>query len=483
MELTAPAIDPGATAWVLASTALVLLMLPGIAVFYGGMVRAKHVLGMLMQNFTALALVAVLWVLVGFSLSFGGSNPYVGSFAHAGLENLDRAALHLPDLQIPPMALAGFQMMFAVVTVALITGATADRWRFGSYVSFVVIWTILVYAPVARWVFSPQGWAAQLGALDFAGGTVVHTNAGAAAVAMALVLGRRRGWPDVSMRPHNVPLVLLGAGLLWFGWLGFNGGSALRADALASVAVVNTVAAAAAAVLTWMATERVRYGKATTLGAASGAIAGLVAVTPAAGFVSPLGSLVIGAAAGGICALLVGFKTWIGLDDSLDVAAVHLGGGAVGSLCVGLFASKAINPAGADGLFYGGGYAQLGRQALVVAVVAVYSFVATYAIGAFLDRLIGNRVSPRSESIGVDLTQHGEAAYQLDPADPLHVARSEAPLVPRPAAATRPESASHHAAPLPRPGSPYPARPEAAPPNSRLYGTPTRHRDGGEGSR
>ncbi|MGH3713233.1 MAG: ammonium transporter, partial [Micromonosporaceae bacterium] len=408
------------------STALVLLMLPGLGFFYGGMVRAKHVLGMLMQNFTALAVVSVLWVLVGFSLAFGGGSRYLGDLRYAGLEHVTSPPPGYADLQVPPMAFAAFQMMFAAVTVALITGATADRWRFGSFVSFTALWTLLVYVPVARWVFSPEGWAAQLGALDFAGGTVVHTNAGAAAVAMAMVLGRRRGWPNVSMRPHNMPLVLLGAGMLWFGWLGFNGGSALGANALASVAVVNTIVAGSAAVLAWIVTERVRYGKPTTLGAASGAIAGLVAVTPCAGYVSPLGAIAVGGVAGVVCALLVGVKTWIGLDDSLDVAAVHLGGGVIGSLCVGLFATTAVNARGADGLFYGGGYGQLGVQGLAVLVVAVYSFGVTYLIGAFLDRLIGNRVTPRAESIGVDLTQHGEAAYQLEPGDPLQVARSDA---------------------------------------------------------
>jgi Amt family ammonium transporter len=439
VDLAAPAVESGATAWVLASSALVLLMLPGVAFFYGGMVRAKHVLGMLMQNFSALAVGSVLWVLLGFSLAFGPGNKYLGGLGFAGLEHLGATVPGYPDLQVPPMALVAFQMMFAVVTVALITGATADRWRFAPYLAFAALWSLLVYAPVARWVFSPEGWANQLGALDFAGGTVVHANSGAAAVAMAIVLGRRRGWPDASMRPHNVPLVLLGAGLLWFGWLGFNGGSALAADGLASVAVVNTIAAAAAAVLTWVATERVRYGKPTTLGAASGAIAGLVAVTPCAGYVSPLGSLLVGAVAGVICALLVSFKTWIGLDDSLDVAAVHLGGGVVGSLCVGLFATRAVNPQGADGLFYGGGYTQLGYQAIAVVAVAAYSFVVTFGLGAFLDRLLGNRVSPRSETIGLDLAEHGEAAYQLEVADPLHVARSDQPR----SEAARPDPPPH----------------------------------------
>ena len=409
-------LDPGATAWVLASTALVLLMVPGVALFYGGMVRANHVLGMVMQNVTGLALVSVLWVVAGFSLAFGDGSPYLGDLSLVGLENLPAQLPGGEQLAIPPMAFAGLQMMYAVLTVALLTGAAADRWRFGSFLGFVALWTLLGYAPVAHWVFAPQGWAAARGVLDFAGGAVVHVNSGAAAIAIALVLGRRQGWPHPAMRPHNMPMTMLGAGLLWFGWLGFNGGAAYAADGPASAAVLNTVVAGSAGLLTWILTERIRYGKPTTLGAASGAISGLVAITPAAGHVSPLGALVVGVAAGAVCALLVGFKTWIGLDDSLDVAAVHLGGGAIGMLCVGLFASTAVNPAGADGLFYGGGYAQLGAQALAVVAVAAYSFVVTLVLAGFLDRLVGNRVSPRAEAIGLDLAQHGEVAYRLAPA-------------------------------------------------------------------
>jgi ammonium transporter, Amt family len=408
-------LDAGATAWVLASTALVLLMTPGLAFFYGGMVRVKHVLGMLMQNFTTMAVVSVMWVLVAYSLAFDRGNGFIGGLHFAGLQAMTEP---VPGFEgdaaqvIPPVVSVGFQLMFAVITPALITGATADRWRYASFVPFIVLWSLLVYAPVAHWGFSPVGWAARLGTLDFAGGTVVHTNAGAGALAMALLLGRRRGWPEARMRPHSLPLVMLGTGLLWFGWFGFNSGSALRADGLAGVALVNTNTAAAMALLAWITLERIRYGKATSLGAASGVVAGLVAITPCAGFVSPLGALAVGAIAGSVCALAVGIKSWFGIDDSLDVVAVHLVGGIVGSLCVGLFASRVVNPAGADGLFYGGGYRQLGYQCAAVVAVTVYSLVVTGAIGLFLNRLVGNRVRPREEAAGLDLSQHGETAYE-----------------------------------------------------------------------
>lgn len=416
LAAAAPTVDAGATAWVLVATALVLFMTPGVAFFYGGMVRAKHVLAMLMQNVTALAVVSIVWVLLGFTLAFGAGNDLIGDLHFAGLTNMADAVPGFTDehaLVIPTMLFAGFQMMFAVVTPALITGATADRWRFGSFIVFVVVWTLAVYAPVAHWVFSPDGWAARLGVLDFAGGLVVHTNAGAAGLAMALVLGRRKGWLRDPMRPHNLPLVLLGASILWFGWFGFNAGSALRADGLAATALVNTNTAAAAALLTWIAIERIRFGRPTTLGAASGAVAGLVAITPCAGFVEPVGAVLIGAMAGLVCVTAVSAKTWIRLDDSLDVVGVHLGGGLVGTLALGLFASRAVNPLGADGLFYGGGYGLLAVQALASAVVAGYAFGATWVIGRVLDRLIGVRVPARVEKTGLDLGLHGESAYEL----------------------------------------------------------------------
>ena len=413
MTLGAPAIDSGATAWLLASTALVLLMTPGVAFFYGGMVRAKNVLAMLMQNFAAIAIVSVVWMLVAFSVAFSRGNDFFGNLHFAGLAHMDEVLPGFGSASVPTVAFVAFQMMFAVITPALVTGATADRWRFSAFAIFVAVWSVLVYAPIAHWVFSPTGWANRLGALDFAGGTVVHINAGAAALAMAILLGRRRDWPHRPSRPHNLPLVMIGAALLWFGWFGFNAGSALRADGVAASALINTQLAACTGLLSWVATERFRVGRATTLGAASGVVAGLVAITPCAGYVDPLGAAAIGAIAGPLCALLVGLKTWLNLDDSCDVVAVHLGGGIIGSLCVGLFATRAINPAGANGLLYGGGYRQLGNQAIAVVAVALYSFVATFLIGGFLGRVLRHRVRPHEELTGIDLSQHGESAYEF----------------------------------------------------------------------
>jgi ammonium transporter, Amt family len=409
-------IDAGAVAWVLAASALVLLMTPGVAFFYGGMVRAPHVMGMLMQNLTAMALVSVTWVTLGFTLAFGGGNGWIGDLRFIGLQAMNH---QLPGftgghaLVIPPVLYALFQLMFAVITPALITGATADRWKFTSFVAFIPLWSLLVYAPIAHWVFSPIGWASRWGAADFAGGLVVHANAGAAALAMALVLGRRRGWPRTAMRPHNLPFVVLGAALLWFGWFGFNGGSSLRADTIAVQAFLNTNTAAAAALLTWTMVEKVRFGRPTTLGAASGALAGLVAITPCAGFVGSLSALAIGALAGVASAGAVSVKMWFRLDDSLDVVGVHLVGGGLGALALGLFANSAINPEVADGVFSGGGYGLLLRQAVTLAVVVAYSFGVTYAIGKFLDRVFGNRVTAAEEEQGLDLSQHGERGYEF----------------------------------------------------------------------
>ena len=408
-------VDSGATAWVLASAALVLLMTPGLAFFYGGMVRAKHALAMLMQNFVTIALVSIVWVLVGFSLAFGKGNGFVGDFHFAGLQHMGEALPGYVDSfaqVIPPLVFVVFQM-FAVITPALITGSAADRWKFGAFVPFVVLWSILVYGPVAHWVFSPEGWLFKRGALDFAGGTVVHINAGIAGLALAIVLGRRRGWPKERMRPHNVPFVLLGAGLLWFGWFGFNAGSALGANQLAGYAFVNTNTATAAALLAWIGVEKLRDGKATTLGAGSGAVAGLVAITPCAGFVSPLGSIAIGLTAGGACALAVSIKGRVRVDDSLDVVAVHLVGGIIGSLCVGLFATVDTNPLGADGLFYGGGLSLLGKQALAVVSVIGYTFVVTTLIALAINLVIKNRVPAEVEDEGLDLGLHGETAYEF----------------------------------------------------------------------
>jgi Amt family ammonium transporter len=406
-------LDIGATGWVLVSAALVLVMTPGVAFFYGGMVRASNVLGTIMKSLMVMGIVTVVWIGVGFSLAFGEGNPFIGSFEFAGLPDINAAVPGVDIPGVPLLAFVTFQMMFAIITPALITGAGAERWRFGAFVFFVAVWSVIVYAPVAHWLFSPYGWAAKLGALDFAGGAVVHANAGVAALVIAARLGRRKGWPDPQMRPHNLPLVLIGTALLWFGWFGFNGGSALTANGVAALAVVNTQAAAASALVAWALAERFRFGKPTTLGAASGAIAGLVAITPAAGYVSPVGALAIGALAGVICHLAVGLKAVFRVDDALDVAAVHLGGGVVGALAVGLFATKSVNSNIPDGLFYGGGYRLLGSQALAVGAVIAYSAIVTLIIAGLANRLVGSRVSGRDEAIGLDLSQHGESAYSF----------------------------------------------------------------------
>jgi Amt family ammonium transporter len=410
-------LDSGSTAWVLVSAALVLFMTPGLAFFYGGMVRSKNVLGMLMQNYFAMGLVSVLWAVVGFSLAFGGSNGLIGNFEFSFLKDMQNAALQLPGytgpyaLAIPAILFCAYQMMFAVITPALITGATADRLKFKSYVVFIAAWSILVYSPVAHWVFSPNGWLFKRGALDFAGGTVVHINAGIAALAVVLLIGRRRGYPDEPMPPHNLPLTLLGTGILWFGWFGFNAGSALGANPLAAQALINTHLAAAAAMLGWLLVERITDGHATTLGAASGAVAGLVAITPCAGFVSGMSAMVIGFLAGGICLLAIGIKRHFRFDDALDVVAVHLVGGITGSLLLGFFADTAINPLGADGVFNGGGAELLGNQLVAVVATIVFSFVVSFVIAKVVDVTMGLRVDEAAENQGLDITQHAETAY------------------------------------------------------------------------
>jgi Amt family ammonium transporter len=405
--------NAGDTAWVLVSAALVLLMTPGVAFFYGGMLRRTNALGIIMQSFCALGVVSVGWAVLGFSVAFSSGNGWFGDLRFAGLTVASTGDIvpGLPDLAVPTLAFVLYQMMGAVITPALVTGATAERWRFGSYLAFLVLWPLLVYAPVAHWVFAPNGWANRLGVLDFAGGIVVHANAGAAAIAMALLLGRRIGWPGRQEPPHSLPLVMVGTGLLWFGWLGYNGGSALAAGGLAAAAATNTHLGGATALLTWIAVERIRSGKSTVLGAGCGAVAGLVAVTPAAGYVAPSSAILIGGAAGVVCCLAVGLKSRFGLDDSLDVVAVHLVGGALGTVCVGLFATRGVNAKGADGLFYGGGPRLLGVQVLALVVVVMYSLGATLLIGWLTGRLFGNRVSARQERVGLDLSQHGEVAY------------------------------------------------------------------------
>ncbi len=412
-------IDAGNTAWVLTSAALVLFMTPGLAFFYGGMVRSKNVLGMLMQNFFSMGLVSVLWALFVFSLAFGDDigGGLLGGFDFAGLKDLATAGVQLPGyvddfaLTIPPLVFVAFQLMFAIITPALITGAIADRMKFAAYVPFLGLWLVLVYAPVAHWVFSPTGWLFKKGALDFAGGTVVHINAGIAALALILVLGKRRGWPRDAMPPHSLPLTLLGTGILWFGWFGFNAGSALAANGLAGQALINTHMAAAAAMLAWLLVERVKGGHATTLGAASGAVAGLVAITPCAGFVSSFSSLIIGLTAGVFCFLAIQLKSKFGYDDALDVVGVHLVGGMVGSLMVGLFADTSINSLGGDGLFAGGGASLLGKQFIAVGATIAWSFSVTFILAKVLDATIGLRVPPDDEDQGLDLTQHAETGY------------------------------------------------------------------------
>ena len=404
--------NTGDTAWILVAAAMVLLLTPGLAFFYGGMVRGKNVLGMLAQNFVTMGVVSVLWITGVYSLAFSGTGKWIGDFHQFGLNHIWQQGTGFETLTIPPLVFCAFQLMFAIITPALITGATADRLKFGAWTLFSAIWLVVVYAPVAHWVFSPSGWLFKLGALDFAGGTVVHANAGAAALAVILVIGKRKGWPKERMRPHNVPFVLLGTGLLWFGWFGFNAGSALAANTTSAFAFVNTNTATGAALLAWVLTEKIRDGHATTLGAASGAVAGLVAITPACGFVSPMGSIAIGFAAGVVCALATGLKTKFGYDDALDVVGVHLIGGILGALTIGLFATKMTNSAGANGFFYKGGWTLMGHQAVAVVAVVAYSFVATYILAQILNKTIGLRVSEEAESIGLDLSQHAETAYE-----------------------------------------------------------------------
>jgi Amt family ammonium transporter len=416
----------GDTAWVLTSAALVLLMTPGLALFYGGMVRAKSVLNMMMMSFGALGLISVLWVLYGYTLAFGDDvgGGLVGNLDFAGLEGLLSAdplgGVEGEAAGIPPLAFVGFQAVFAIITVALISGAIADRARFGSWMVFAGLWSTLVYFPVAHWVFSFDGYTAEVGgwiandlkAIDFAGGTAVHINAGAAGLALALVLGRRIGFGKEPIRPHNLTLVMVGAGLLWFGWFGFNAGSALGAGSIASVAWINTLVATAAASLAWLATEKLRDGHATSLGAASGVVAGLVAITPACSAVNPVGAIAVGAIAGVLCALAVGLKYRLGYDDSLDVVGVHLVGGVVGTLLIGLLATSQA-PAGVDGLLYGGGVDQLWRQAVAAGAVMVFSFVVAFVLGKLIERAIGFRVDEEVEVTGIDLVTHAESAYEL----------------------------------------------------------------------
>jgi ammonium transporter, Amt family len=412
-------IDSGNTAWVLVSAALVLFMTPGLALFYGGMVRAKNVLGMLMQNFFSMGLVSVIWAVIGFSLAFGDGGKFIGNFDFIGLSKIGNVETILPGytddlaLTIPPMAFFAFQMMFAIIAPALFTGATADRLKFSAYVVFLGAWSILVYSPVAHWVFSPEGWLFQLGALDFAGGAVIHINAGVAALVLAIMLGKRRGWPGEPMPPHNLPLTLLGTGILWFGWFGFNAGSALGANGLAAQALVNTNLAAAAAMLGWLLVEKIKGGHPTTLGAASGAVAGLVAITPCAGFVGGISPIIIGFIAGVVCFLAIQLKFKFGYDDSLDVVAVHLVGGIIGSILLGFFGDTSVNSFGFDSVFYGGSTGLLVDQLVAVGATIVFSAVMSFIIAKVIDLVIGLRITPDQEDEGMDQALHSESGYAI----------------------------------------------------------------------
>lgn len=409
-----PKVDTGDTAWMLASSALVLLMTPGLALFYGGMVRTKNVLGTIMQSFIMICLISVQWVLWGYSLSFGpDQGGMIGSLAWLGLNgvgldpNPDYAAT------IPHQAFMIFQAMFAIITPALITGAFAERMKFSTFLVFSLLWATLVYDPLAHWVWGVGGWMRNLGALDFAGGTVVHISSGISALACALYMGKRTGYGKEPMPPHNLPMTALGAGILWFGWFGFNAGSAVASGALATSAFVVTNTAAAAAALTWMIVEWSHRGKPTVLGAVSGAVAGLVAITPASGFVGPISAILIGIGGGVVCYFgAVILKNMVGYDDSLDAFGVHGLGGTFGALATGLFATKAINSAGADGLFFGNPK-QLLIQAITVVATWVFAFVMTMILLKLLDVTMGLRVSKEKEITGLDMSEHGESGYNL----------------------------------------------------------------------
>jgi Amt family ammonium transporter len=411
------------TAWLLVSSALVLLMTPGLALFYGGLNRSKSVLNMMMMSFSSMALVSILWIGFGFTIAFGDDvngvwgdpTQYLGTRTFMGESDV------WGTVGVPLYVFIAFQMMFAIITVALISGALSDRTRFAGWLVFAGGWVTVVYFPVAHMVWGGGLIGGTIGALDFAGGTAVHINAGAAALAAAVVAGRRIGWPKESFKPHNVPMVALGAGLLWFGWFGFNAGSGLAADAIAGLAFVNTQVATAGAVLGWIVVEWIRDGKPTMVGASSGAVAGLVAITPACAFIAPSAAGVLGAVAGGACALAVGLKYRLGYDDSLDVVGVHLVAGWIGCLSIGLFADAAASPLlrgfdgkpDTNGLFFGGGFDLLGRQALGGLIVQVLSFVVAAVLAVLVDKTIGFRADPETEVEGIDVAEHAESAYEF----------------------------------------------------------------------
>ncbi|GAC1363359.1 MAG: ammonium transporter [Actinomycetota bacterium] len=405
-------VDSGDTAWMLVSTALVMFMTPGLALFYGGLVRTKNVLGTIMQSFFALGCVSIVWFVAGYSLAFAPGGRVLGGLKYLFLTNVGAAPSALAPT-IPHTVYMTYQLMFAIITPALITGAVAERMRFRGYVMFLLLWSLVVYSPVAHWVwgggFLGMG-PGRVGAIDFAGGTVVHINAGIAALAAIIYMGKRRGFGRDVMHPHNIPMMITGAAILWFGWFGFNAGSALSSGSLAGQAFLNTHMATAAAMIGWLVAEWGRNKVPTTVGAATGAVAGLVAITPAAGYVETWAAVVIGFAAGLICYFVVSLKPRLGYDDSLDVVGVHMAGGVVGALLLGLFATKAINPAGANGAFYGD-VAQLGRQAIAVGVTLAYSFLVSLVLLKITDLVVGLRVSEAEELTGLDLSQHSESAY------------------------------------------------------------------------
>ncbi len=415
-------INTGDTAWVLMAGALVLLMTPALAFFYGGMVRSKSVLNMIMMSIVSMGTIGICWVLFGFSMAFGQSwHGLIGNpFQFAGLRGTFDAVIGAPGHQIPLLVFVGFQAAFAIIAVALISGAVADRMKFSAWLVFSLVWAVVVYFPAAHWVFafdgvvsSHGGWIAnRVKAIDFAGGTAIHINAGAAALVLAVLVGRRIGFGTKPMRPHNLTLVMLGAGLLWFGWFGFNAGSALGANGVAGLAWVNTLVATAAAMLAWLMVERVRDGRPTSLGAASGIVAGLVGITPACAAVTPMGAIAIGLLAGAACALALGLKHRFGFDDALDVVGVHLVGGLVGTLAVGLFAKGSLT-GGAAGLFYGGGLDQLGRQAIGAFAVLAYSLVVSTVIALAIRATLGLRLSSDAEALGIDVAEHAENGYDL----------------------------------------------------------------------
>jgi Amt family ammonium transporter len=404
-----PKLDTGDTAWLLVSCALVLLMTPALALFYGGMVRRKNVLSTIMHSMVAIPIMSILWALVGYSLAFGTSQGgFIGSLEFAGL----KGTVGQLSGTVPTLVFVAFQMMFAVITPALISGAFAERMKFGAYVAFIVLWSLLVYVPVAHWVWNPGGWLFKMSALDFAGGTVVHATAGVSALVCALVIGARDGYPAKKALPHNLTMTMTGAGILWFGWFGFNAGSALTSGQLAGVAFMATHLGAAGGAIGWVVAEAMHRGKATALGCASGLVAGLVAITPAAGFVTPWASIVIGLLAGVVCYGGVLLKEKFHYDDSLDAFGVHGIGGIFGAVITGVFATKAVNEAGQDGLLYGNP-GQLKVQVIAVGVSALYAAILSYVILKVIDATIGLRVDRNDEIEGLDATIHGEEGYAM----------------------------------------------------------------------